>query len=380
MLANQQIPPALSQIIFQDDVREFFTKSLAENHLAHAYLFVGQQGSEQDQTALGLAQYLVCDNGGCTACDECIRVAHHTHPDIHWYEPESALGYLIDQVREIIQDVALSPQRAQHKLYILAHADMLRDTGANALLKTLEEPPEHTTFILMAPNAESVLDTIVSRCVVVPFHKLTEEQARESVRRQTSATDEEIDYALALTKTPAQAKHYLMSAERKEARREMVSTLLRIYTSDSWDLLQAAKQLVVLAKAPLDALKIKQEEELEAKEEFLDAKAKKNLLNRQKRELSRYTIYACQEILSAAELLLRDAILVHNNKEAMLVNKDIAPRVVEFAHASDDAGVLNALQAVQTAQKDLTHTTSVQLVFEVMLCTIKEALCPASFQ
>ena len=90
--------------------------------------------------------------GRCGACDSCVRVARHTHPDVHYYTPESATGYLIAQTRELLDDVPLAPIRAKAKVYIIDRAEQLRANTANALLKTLEEPPEGVMFILLGTS------------------------------------------------------------------------------------------------------------------------------------------------------------------------------------------------------------------------------------
>ena len=132
---------ALAAVADQPRVHDFLAQAIAEGRLSHAYLFVGAPGSGKLDAAEALAKCVVCPNGGDATCDECRRVSHHTHPDVHWLAPASATGYLADQIRDLIADVSLAPMRAKAKVYILDRADLLRGTAANALLKTLEEPP-----------------------------------------------------------------------------------------------------------------------------------------------------------------------------------------------------------------------------------------------
>ena len=124
--------------------------------MSHAYLFVGAPGSGKIAAAEAVAKSIVCPHGGDGTCEDCIRVSHHTHPDVHWYKPQSASGYLIGQVREIISDVMLAPIKAQNKVYVLDRADLLRTEAANALLKTIEEPPRDAIFILCARSTSTV--------------------------------------------------------------------------------------------------------------------------------------------------------------------------------------------------------------------------------
>ena len=153
----------LAKLDTQERVRDFLTNAVASGRASHAYLFLGAPGAGKLDAAWALAQAFLCEQDGCGSCDSCVRVARHTHPDVHYYTPESATGYLIAQTRELLDDVPLAPIRAKAKVYIIDRAEQLRANTANALLKTLEEPPEGVMFILLGTSADVMLPTIVSR-------------------------------------------------------------------------------------------------------------------------------------------------------------------------------------------------------------------------
>lgn len=165
----------LAQLDTQPRVRDFLERAVRTDRASHAYLFVGAPGSGKLDAAWALAQALLCERGGCGACDSCIRVARKTHPDVHLYEPESATGYLIAQIRDLLEDVALAPIRAPRKVYIVDRAEQLRANSANALLKTLEEPPAHVIFVLCTTDPQKILETILSRCQRFDFHRIGNE-------------------------------------------------------------------------------------------------------------------------------------------------------------------------------------------------------------
>ena len=142
----------LAKLDTQERVRDFLTNAVASGRASHAYLFLGAPGAGKLDAAWALAQAFLCEQDGCGACDSCVRVARHTHPDVHYYTPESATGYLIAQTRELLDDVPLAPIRAKAKVYIIDRAEQLRANTANALLKTLEEPPEGVMFILLGTS------------------------------------------------------------------------------------------------------------------------------------------------------------------------------------------------------------------------------------
>ena len=153
----------LAKLDTQERVRDFLTNAVASGRASHAYLFLGAPGAGKLDAAWALAQAFLCEQDGCGSCDSCVRVARHTHPDVHYYTPESATGYLIAQTRELLDAVPLAPIRAKAKVYIIDRAEQLRANTANALLKTLEEPPEGVMFILLGTSADVMLPTIVSR-------------------------------------------------------------------------------------------------------------------------------------------------------------------------------------------------------------------------
>ena len=373
-------PAALARIEGQPRVRSFLAAAVREGRLSHAYLFLGAPGSGQAEAALALAECVVCPTHGCDACDECIRVAHRTHPDVHWIAPEGAAGYVIDQVRALIADAQLAPVRAQAKVYVLDRVDMLRDSAANALLKTIEEPPAGVVFVLMAPTADAVLPTIVSRCQCVPFRVTNPDEAarRIALTCGIAADDPASRIALAVAGTPERACDFLRTPGRREARRLMVRALDELARDDDWDVLCSARDLVAAAKVPLDDVRASQEEAADQGADYLSSKAQKLVEQRNKRELTARERSGMMELLAAADALLRDVLMRLEHVDAPIVDADAADVVDRLAHATDVTGALAALGAVARASDDIAHNVSPQLALEVMLCSCKEALCPPS--
>lgn len=374
-------PAALDAIVDQPRVREFLSAAVAEGRLSHAYLFVGAPGSGKHEAAEALAKCIVCPSGGDGTCDECRRVAHRTHPDVTWLSPGSATGYLIDQIRNVIQDAALSPVRAESRVYVLERAELLRANTANALLKTLEEPPSDVVFILCARSTESVLPTIVSRCQVVPFSVVGQDVGVAAVMRSCVASEEEARLALAVAGSPTRAVEYLRSPSRQETRKVVVSAIDDLALADSWDVILSARKIVETAKVSLADLKEAQEKALEDSADFLSAAALKDVEDANKREISARERSAMIEALSAAESLLRDVLAVCEDVSQPIVNADVAVTVERIAADCSVTGAIKAIEAVSRAADDLTWNVSPQLTIEVMLFRIKEALvCPPSYR
>ena len=364
----------LAQLDTQPRVRDFLSHAVTTGRVSHAYLFVGAPGSGKLDAAWALAQSLLCENDGCGACDACVRVARHTHPDVHVYEPESATGYLIAQVRDLLEDVALSPIRAPRKVYIIDRAEQLRANTANALLKTLEEPPAHTVFILLGTSTDVMLPTIVSRCQCVPFRMLSTEESTTAVAHATGLAPARCRMAVAVAGSPSRAIEFLKSAERQEARRQMLRAVDALPRADEADILLAAKDLMGAIRAPLADVKSTQQAVLEQNADYLSRGALKQLEDRNKRELSARERSGIMEALASVRSLLRDVLMSLEGASDGIVDEDAADIVARLASATTTAGALGALDAVSAAEKRIARNITPQLTIEVMLFDIRKAL------
>lgn len=160
---------------------ELLSRSLERGRLGHAYLFTGDDAGVLEEAAVRLAQTLNCSGPGsrstegnraepCGTCSVCRRTAGFTHPDVTWVRPGKKSRIIsIQQIRDLNQTVALRPTESRHKVGIITTTERLRVEAANAFLKTLEEPPQDSIFILLTTDAEQVLETILSRCLRLSF-------------------------------------------------------------------------------------------------------------------------------------------------------------------------------------------------------------------
>ncbi|MEB3223867.1 MAG: hypothetical protein VKS61_17470 [Candidatus Sericytochromatia bacterium] len=142
---------------------------------SHAYMFTGPEGVGKGKAARAFAQGLLCASrqpgaDACGACSPCRGIAGEGHPDARiWDLPEGEKTFKVERVRELITAVGRKPFSAPRQVHILAAFDAVQLVGANALLKTLEEPPPTSTLILLARDLDAVLPTLVSRCQVIRF-------------------------------------------------------------------------------------------------------------------------------------------------------------------------------------------------------------------
>lgn len=367
----------LENLTGQPRVQGFLRHAVEGGRVAHAYLFVGAPGSGKLEAAYALAQALLCENDGCGACDACVRVARRTHPDVHYFAPESATGYLISQTRELLEDVGLAPIRAKRKVYIIDRAEQMRANTANALLKTIEEPPSTVTFILLGTSTDLILPTIVSRCQCVPFRSMPLDESAATVARATGADLARCRMAIAVTGGPARAVEFLKSAERQDARRQMLHAVDMLRRSDEADILLGARDLMAAIKAPLAEVKSTQQAVLDQNADYLSRGALKQLEDRNKRELTARERSGIMEALASVRSLLRDVLLTLEGDPSAVVNEDAADIIDRLAARATTAGVVEALEAVSAAERRIARNITPQLTIEVMLFDIRKALlCP----
>jgi DNA polymerase-3 subunit delta' len=171
--------PLWAAVVGQGPAVTLLQRAVAADRVAHAYAFVGPAGVGRRLTALAFAQAGLCRRRGCGACPACRRVAAAQHPDLLLLAPtppkENPRGtpsLRIEQIRELEHWAALAPLEGQRKVFVLDDADRLTVQAAEALLKTLEEPPPRTLLILIVANPRALPPTVLSRCQIVRFRPL----------------------------------------------------------------------------------------------------------------------------------------------------------------------------------------------------------------
>jgi DNA polymerase III subunit gamma/tau len=186
------------EVVGQEHVKDVLRPALERGRIGHAYLFSGPRGVGKTTTARLIAMTVNCDDASavkpCGVCESCKMVIAGRHPDV--LEIDAASNNSVDDVRDLREKVALQPMRGSNKVYILDEAHMMSKSAFNALLKTLEEPPEHAVFVLATTEPERLPPTILSRCQHYRFRRLNLEEiagkleaiaSREGVNAQKEA-------------------------------------------------------------------------------------------------------------------------------------------------------------------------------------------------
>ena len=158
-----------NNIIGHEEIIRHIKNAIETGKVSHSYIFTGEPGSGKKLLAATFATTLQCEEKKaepCMKCDSCKKAIGKNHPDIIMVSHEKPGTISIDEIREqVINDVAIKPYCSPYKIYIIADAEMMTIQAQNALLKTIEEPPEYAVIMLLTSNADSLLPTIQSRCV-----------------------------------------------------------------------------------------------------------------------------------------------------------------------------------------------------------------------
>src|SRR3989338_7303652 len=184
VLYRKYRPQEFDEIIGQEHIVQTLTNSIKSGSLSHAYLFCGPRGSGKTTIARIFAKSVNCQaktgEKPCNKCNSCLEIMQLKSMDLVEIDAASHTG--VDEVRELISGIKFAPVKSKYKIFIIDECHQLSKAAANALLKTLEEPPQHAIFILATTEAHKMLPTIISRCQRFDFKRLHVPQIIEKLK------------------------------------------------------------------------------------------------------------------------------------------------------------------------------------------------------
>ena len=311
---------------------EQLRRSAASGRSSHAYLFLGGAGAGKRLIANTFAKALQCEGEKrpCDSCKSCHAFNHGNHPDVIYFQPlKNGKTYTIEDVREqLLETVDLKPFQYEKKIYIIEKADTLNIQSQNALLKTLEEPPAHAVFLLLAERAEAFLPTILSRVVVMKIRPLSAETIADYLMQAGHLAEESHILSAYAQGRIGQALELVEDEGFREMRQDILGNLEVLPSMSEGDAYLLAK----------------------------DLEGYKNDLR----------------FLDIMELWYRDLLTAKSlREEGYLIQRDKKDAI--FRAAKEPAALLaKKAAAVRTARMRLAQNANFRLTMEVMLMDLKE--------
>ena len=224
-----------AEIIGQREQKNHLIRAVEKNKISHAYIISGEESSGKKMLAEAFAATLLCEKGGSDACGECIscrKAMSHNHPDIKYVTHEKPRTISVDDIREQLNgDVVIKPYESAHKVYIVEDAQLMKEPAQNALLKTLEEPPEYAIIMLLTTNADSFLQTIRSRCVTLETKPVPDDVIVDFLMKKHRIVDYEARAAAAFAQGNVGKAMELAASEDFTAKKDLAVNILSRITN-----------------------------------------------------------------------------------------------------------------------------------------------------
>ncbi len=237
---------SFAQILGEERAVAIVRNALRQDRIPHAYLFVGPEGVGKRLCALTLAKALNCLSPPepaecCEQCSSCMKINSGNHADVVLLEPEGEL-IKIDQVRELQKRLRFRPLEGGRRIHILDQVHRLNEAASNALLKTLEEPPEETHWILITSRPHRLLPTILSRCQWVKFRSLANDQIEQILREKGGLPPAEAHFCASLAGGSASQAEDLSHRVGLEKRLEWLRAFTQIPQKETGEIFETCEQ------------------------------------------------------------------------------------------------------------------------------------------
>ena len=351
--------------------------------LSHAWLITGPPGSGRSVAARAFAAALQCtgETVGCGQCAGCRTTMGRTNADVVFAATETSI-INVETARSLVLQAQSSPSQGLWRVIVVEDADRLGESGANALLKAIEEPPEHTVWLLCAPSPEDMIATIRSRCRHLGLRIPTAAAVADLLVREGVATpDVALESARAAQSHIGLARALARDPQMRARRREIVTAPASVRSVG--EAVMAADRLLETAKAQADAQvsernareKAELMRQLGMDEGESATKASRTMIRQleedQKRRSKRALTDAIDRALIDLLAIYRDVLMIQVGGDGELINTDLSDLVHQIAQDSTPRQTLARVDHIETARKRLVSNGNPLLVLEDMAISLR---------
>lgn len=235
-------------ILGHEQIIAHLQNAIEEDKVSHAYIFNGPEASGKMILAEAFAMALQCEGEGkrpCLECRSCRQAADHNQPDIIYVSHEKPNTIGVDDIRtQINNDIDIKPYSSRYKVYIVDEAQKMNQQAQNALLKTIEEPPAYAIILLLTTNADSFLQTILSRCITLNLKAVKEDKIKEYLMKHYQIPDYQADICAAFSQgNVGKAIQLASSEEFGELKASVLQLMKRLEDIDLYEMTGAVKQI-----------------------------------------------------------------------------------------------------------------------------------------
>ena len=324
-----------ADIVGQEQLKEHLQNAISMNKVSHAYIINGERSSGKEFVAKIFAMTLQCEKGGtepCGECHSCKQAMSNNQPDIIFISHEKPGSIGVEDIRgQINNDIGIKPYSSPRKVYIMNEGEKMTVQAQNALLKTLEEPPEYAVIIILTTNVDSLLPTILSRCVVLNMKPVEDALVKKYLMTELQVPDYKANICVAFARgNVGKAKLLASSEEFEKVKAEAVTLVKHINEMETHEVVKAIKKI---SEYKLDV------------NDYLD-------------------------ILS---IWYRDVLLYKATRDMNgLIFRDEFQQISKMADRSTYEGIETIVNALQQAKRRLDANVNFDLTMELLLLTIKE--------
>lgn len=326
---------SFKDIVGQEQIKEHLRNALTGRKISHAYIINGEKSSGKEFIAKVFAMALQCEREGddpCQECRSCKQAQSDNQPDIIRVTHEKPNTISVDDIRaQVNNDVAIKPYSSPFKVYIVNDAEKMTVQAQNAILKTLEEPPEYAVILLLTTNLNSLLPTILSRCVVLNMKPVADDLVKKFLMEQLQVPDYKAEVCVAFARgNVGRAKSLASSEDFENVKAEALSLLKYIQDMELYEIVAAIKKI---SEYKLDV------------NDYLDIMA----------------------------IWYRDVLLFKATSDAnTLVFRDEIQAIRKVADRSSYEGIENVIKALDKAKNRLKANVNFDLTMELLMMEIKE--------